>query len=243
MRTNSLSDARHPIQTLGSEAAIYVWQYPLRMFHWGMVLSIAVLSFTGYYIHDPFIVGEAQYPFLMGWFRFTHELFGMVLTALFLMRMALFFQGNRWIGWRQYVHQDQWKEMWQVLKFYTFFVPKPVSRIGHNAIAAFSYLCVYGMIAVEIVTGLVMYNGLMRTAVLNFFLGWIPGVVNIQNLRLIHFLLMFALFAFFIFHIHLCMLISRVEKRGLMDSIFIGYKVIPVKELEAEEKRAALGER
>ena len=36
------------------------------------------------------------------------------------------------------------------------------------------------------------------------------------------------------------MLISRAEKRGLMDSIFTGYKVIPVSELEEEEKKAAL---
>jgi hypothetical protein len=37
------------------------------------------------------------------------------------------------------------------------------------------------------------------------------------------------------------MLISREEKRGLMDSIFIGYKVIPEKELEAEEQAAREG--
>jgi hypothetical protein len=35
------------------------------------------------------------------------------------------------------------------------------------------------------------------------------------------------------------MLVSREEKRGLMDSIFIGYKVIPKNELEEEERKAA----
>ena len=35
---------------------------------------------------------------------------------------------------------------------------------------------------------------------------------------------------------HLCLLVSRAEKRGLMDSIFIGYKVIPVEELEEDER-------
>ena len=39
---------------------VYVWQYPLRLVHWGIVISIGVLSFTGYYIHDPFIVGQLQ---------------------------------------------------------------------------------------------------------------------------------------------------------------------------------------
>ena len=34
------------------------------------------------------------------------------------------------------------------------------------------------------------------------------------------------------------MLVSRFEKHGLMDSIFIGYKVIPVEEIEKEEAAA-----
>ncbi len=236
---SSLTDARHPLQPLGETVGVYVWQYPLRLFHWGMVLSIAVLSFTGYYIHDPFIIGQVKYPFLMGWFRFVHEAFGMTLLALFLMRIALFFQGNRWEGWRQYVPHTkaQFTEMMNVTKFYAFINPRPVSKIGHNAMAAFSYIGIYGLLLVEIVTGLVMYNRLRHSGFLGVLVGWVPGVI--QNLRLIHFFLMFVFIAFAVFHVHLAMLISRVEKRGLMDSIFIGYKVIPEGELEEEEKKAA----
>ena len=87
---------------IGPTIAVYVWQYPLRLVHWGLVISIGVLSFTGYYIHNPFIIGQMKYPFLMGWFRFVHEAFGMVFIALFLMRLYLFFAGNRWVRWRQY---------------------------------------------------------------------------------------------------------------------------------------------
>jgi Ni/Fe-hydrogenase 1 B-type cytochrome subunit len=235
-----ITDTRHPVQPIGPTVGLYVWQYPLRLFHWGMVLSIAVLSFTGYYVHDPFIVGQVKYPFLMAWFRFVHETFGMIFIALFIMRIALFFQGNRWVGWRQYVplHSSQFKEMVNVMKFYAFINPTPVSKIGHNAMAAFSYIGIYTVVLVEILTGLVMYNRLLHNGFLGFLVGWIPGIVSIQNLRLIHFFLMFVFIAFGVFHVHLCMLISRTEKRGLMDSIFIGYKVIPEEELEEEEKRA-----
>jgi predicted transcriptional regulator of viral defense system len=51
---------------------------------------------------------------------------------------------------------------------------------------------------------------------------------------------MFVFIAFGVFHVHLCMLISRTEKRGLMDSIFIGYKVVPVDELDEAEKKAEM---
>jgi len=236
-----LVDARHPERSIGPVIGLYVWQYPLRLFHWGLVISIGVLSFTGYYIHDPFIVGQVQHPFLMGSFRFVHEAFGMILISLFLLRMYLFFQGNYWERWRRYVplHASQWKEMVQVARFYLFINPKAVSKIGHNALAAFSYLVLYGLVLAEILTGLVMFNWLRQSSALGFLVGWIPSLVNIQNLRLIHFFLMFVFISFGIFHVHLGMLISREEKRGLMDSIFIGYKVIPEKEVEEEEKRAA----
>lgn len=244
-QTTSFGDARHPELSLGPTTALYVWQYPLRFFHWSLVISIGVLSFTGYYVHNPFIVGQQNYPFLMGWFRFVHESFGMLLIALFIMRLYLFFGGNRWVGWRQYVplRRERFQEMIAMTKFYLFISPTPISKIGHNAMAALSYLGLYALVFVEIITGLVMFNWLRHSAILTALVGWVPGVVSFPNLRLIHFLLMFVFISFGVFHVHLAMLISRQEKRGLMDSIFIGYKVIPTEELEAEEKKAALEDR
>jgi len=238
----SFADARHPDKKLGPAVAVYVWQYPLRLFHWGMVISIGVLAFTGYYIHDPFIVGQVDHPFLMGEFRFVHETFGMIFMALFLMRIYLFFGGNRWEGWRQYVpvRAAQWNEMREMMKFYLFLRPKPISKIGHNAMAAFSYLGLYSLVVVEMITGLVMFNWLRHSPILGPLVGWIPRFISFPNVRLIHFLLMFVFISFGIFHVHVSMLISREEKRGLMDSIFTGYKVIPADELQAEKKNAAM---
>jgi Ni/Fe-hydrogenase 1 B-type cytochrome subunit len=227
----------------GPVAAVYVWPYPLRLIHWGLVISIGVLAFTGYYIHDPFIVGQPNQRFLMGWMRFVHESFGMLIIALFLLRVYLFFGGNKWVGWRQYIPRNKadFKEMLEVMKFYGFMRPTPVSKIGHNRMAAFSYVGIYALILIEILTGLVMYQRLLHNAFLLALVGWIPRIVGIQYLRLIHFFLMYVFFAFAVFHVHLCMLVSRAEKRGLMDSIFIGYKVIPVEEIEEEmEKDAAV---
>ncbi|HWC01118.1 MAG TPA: Ni/Fe-hydrogenase, b-type cytochrome subunit [Bryobacteraceae bacterium] len=233
-------DRRHPEIPLGKTSAVYVWQYPIRLFHWGMVISIGVLSVTGYYIHNPFIIGQVSHPFMMAWFRYVHEAFGMILSALLLLRIYLFFGGNRWIHWDQYLplSADRWKEMWEVMKFYAFLRPTPISKIGHNAIAAFSYIGIYALLLVEVVTGLVFFNVLRHSAILGPLVGWIPHLASLPTLRLIHFFLMYVFIAFGVFHVHLCMLISREEKRGLMDSIFVGYKVIPVDELDTEEKKA-----
>ncbi len=231
---------RHPRVKVGPAIAVYVWQYPLRLAHWGLVICIGVLSFTGYYIHNPFIVGQEQAPFLMGWFRFVHESFGMAFIAFFLLRLYLFFAGDRWVRWRAMVpaRKEQWKEMGQVMKFYCFMRPGPVSKVGHNALAALSYLGIYTLVLVEIVTGLVMFNRLRHSPILTALLGWIPGFVNVQNIRLIHFLLLFVFIAFGILHVHLSMIVSSAEKHGLMDSIFTGYKIVPADELEEDDRKA-----
>ena len=65
-----------------------------------------------------------------------------------------------------------------------------------------------------------------------------PGLINIQNIRLIHYFLMYVFIAFGILHVHLCLVVSSAEKRGLMDSIFTGYKIIPVDELGEDDRTA-----
>jgi Ni/Fe-hydrogenase 1 B-type cytochrome subunit len=175
----------------------------------------------------------------MGWFRFVHEVFGMIFLALFLLRVYLFFGGNKWEGWRQFIplSKDRFSEMWEVTKFYCFLRPTPISKIGHNQMAAFSYVGIYALILVEILTGLVMYQRLLDNAFLRALVGWIPRLISLQNLRLIHFFSMYVFIAFGILHVYLSLLVSRVETRGLMDSIFIGYKVVPVAEIEKEIKK------
>lgn len=237
--------ATQAIRGVEATAPVYVWQYPLRLVHWGIVISIGVLAVTGYYIHDPFIYGLSNRPFLMGEFRFVHETFGMLFTALLLLRIYLFFGGNKWEGWREYVptKKEHFREMWEMVKFYTFIRPRPVSKIGHNHLAAVSYVGLYTLVLVEVLSGLVMYQRLLHNAFLFALVGWIPRLVNIQTLRLIHFFLMYVFIAFGVFHVHLAMLVSRFEKHGLMDSIFIGYKVIPVDEIEMEARKDELAAR
>jgi len=238
--TANLEEGKHPRMRIGPAIAVYVWQYPLRLVHWGIVLSILVLSITGYYMHSPFVGAQAQYPFFMATVRFVHESFGMAFIAFFLLRVYLFFAGDRWVRWQALVpiHKAQWKEMIEVMKFYAFIRPTPVSKVGHNAMAAASYIGIYALVFVEIVTGLVMYDWVRHSSILHPVVGWIPRLVSIQNLRLIHFGLMFVFFAFGILHVHLCLIVSSAEKRGLMDSIFTGYKIVPVDELDEDDKAA-----
>ena len=46
----------HPRMRVGQAIAVYVWQYPLRLVHWGLVISIGVLSFNCVAIRLVFIL-------------------------------------------------------------------------------------------------------------------------------------------------------------------------------------------
>ena len=50
----------------GNPVRFYVWELPVRVSHWFIFLSVVVLSFTGYYMHNPFIVVRSRTACVMG---------------------------------------------------------------------------------------------------------------------------------------------------------------------------------
>jgi len=42
--------------------AVYVWQWPIRIAHWIIVLSLTVLTVTGFYMHHPFLIATSPKP-------------------------------------------------------------------------------------------------------------------------------------------------------------------------------------
>ena len=69
----SFGDARHPEINMGPAVDVYVWQYPIRLFHWGLVISLAVLSFTGYSIDDVVNNPIAKHA-LIGYYKLSRQI-------------------------------------------------------------------------------------------------------------------------------------------------------------------------
>ena len=70
--------------------SVYVYEAPLRLWHWITVLSIIVLSVTGYFIGKPLPsmqIAEATHQFVMGYIRFAHFAAAMILTVGFFGRI------------------------------------------------------------------------------------------------------------------------------------------------------------
>ncbi len=218
-----------------------VWELPVRVAHWLIVAAIAVLATTGLFIHRPYLMPGGWNAFLMAWARFAHILSGFVLIAALVLRSYWFFKGNLWARWTAYVpgRGEQWAGMGAMLEYYSFLRFTPVHRTGHNPLAALTYLVVYLLLLVEALSGLALLVRVVNVAALNDLLGWLPRVAPIEYVREAHFFLTFAFIAFAIFHVYLSILVGIEEQNGLMDSIFSGYKFVPVRELRAEVARVA----
>lgn len=218
-------------------ARVYVWELPVRISHWFIFLAAIVLSFTGYYLHNPFIVATSRTVFLMATVRFIHVVAGFVLISAFLLRVYWFFKGNRWSNWRAFVpiRRRQWRGMGRMVAYYSFLRKDPVHQVGHNALAAVVYMAMFILMLIQIVTGLTLYTQVRGNWLLAPLFSWLPRLIDIQNIRLIHFCIMFAFFVFVIHHVYSAVLVSWEERNGLIESIFTGYKFVPTVELKEEE--------
>ncbi len=128
-----------------------------------------------------------------------------------------------------------------MVSYYSFLRKDLVHRVGHNALAGVTYLFMFALMFIEIVTGLTLYTQVRGHWAFGFLFNWIPRLVDIQNLRLIHFCIMFAFFAFVIHHVYSAVLVSWEERNGLIESMFTGYKFVPADELEEGERAREAG--
>ena len=207
---------------------VYVWEWPIRIFHWLMVLSLVVLTVTGFYMHRPFIVATSSRAWVMGTMRFVHEIFGFILISVLLLRIYWFFAGNEWARWRAWIPltKAQWASIRSMLLYYSYQRSEPEPEIGHNSLATATYMVIVFLLALECLTGLVLFGVVSQSHFLHATIGWIPRIVDIQYIRLCHYFIMFCFMAFVIHHVYSAVLVSMEQKNGLMESIFSGWKFV-----------------
>ena len=122
---------------------VYVWQLPVRFYHWINALCILVLALTGYFIGNPLtwtshVHPEASFGYWFGTIRFIHFVAAFVFFFNFLFRLYWGFVGNRYADWKNFImyRKDQLEEAKAVLRTDIFQrAHKPLPSVGHNALA------------------------------------------------------------------------------------------------------------
>lgn len=209
---------------------VYVWELPVRVFHWINALAIVLLCATGYLIGAPmrmFYAAEAYQQYWFGTVRCIHFVAAFVFVFNLLFRVYWSLVGNRYSRWRSYLPltRPQRREFVEILRADVLQTKLhgPVST-GHNAVAALVYLGLLVVAVVQIVTGFALYSSMSRA--------WLPArfhcVVTLAGsefgVRFVHHLMMWFFLLFIIVHVYLAFYHDYIEGRGTVSSIIGGWK-------------------
>ncbi|MEN8249959.1 MAG: Ni/Fe-hydrogenase, b-type cytochrome subunit [Bacteroidota bacterium] len=230
---------------------VFVWEVPVRLFHWVNALCILVLSATGYLIGDPPAImsaAEATNAYWFGVVRFIHFAAAYIFIAFFIYRIAWMFLGNKYASWKVFLpfHAMGFKKILFVIKEHILLQNSKVydfrhNFIGHNPVASLSYLGVFILMILQIITGFALYDD-MATWWLPKMFGWvIPLFGGDLNVRFWHHIIMWLFVIFSVIHIYLAFWHDWLEGRGEISSIIAGYKFCRKERYDEKKKEAGLG--
>jgi Ni/Fe-hydrogenase 1 B-type cytochrome subunit len=222
--------------------AVYVWQLPVRFYHWINALCILALSITGFIIGDPPALqsaAEASFSYWFGTVRFIHFVFAYLFFFNFLLRIYWGFVGNRFANWRNYIPYSKrhWKHMWDVIKIDVLQIECSNNpNLGHNALASFTYFLTFIVFLLQVLTGFGMYAAMSHAFIPSLF-AWVPAILGGDAMtREIHHILMWFFILFSIVHVYLVFYHDYVERNGVTSSMIGGWKFYPRNKVEREKE-------
>ena len=190
---------------------LYVYEAPVRLWHWVTMLALFVLAGTGYLIGSPppAIGGEAYDHFMFGWIRMIHMSAGLILAVAFLVRIYWAVMGNHHARSIFYVpvwSGEWWKGFIDQTAYYLFLKRESHLWAGHNPIAqtAMFFMFTLGTLFM-IVTGMALYAEQWGwgTYWMKGF-GWVFVVLgDPQMVRTLHHLAMWYLLLFAFIHMYM----------------------------------------
>jgi Ni/Fe-hydrogenase 1 B-type cytochrome subunit len=211
----------------------YVWELPVRITHWVIVLSIIILSVTGIYIGSPKTLALEPSQYVMGWVRFVHFVTAYAFSISVLARLYWMFMGNRYANWREFLPiltEKGHRNMMETFKYYIFINKKAPTPVGHNALAGSAYAGVFFLYLVMICTGFALYGERAPQSLVHKLTGWLFALFSNQGMRLTHHLVMWFLIGFAIHHVYSAWLMDIKERGGVISSMFSGYKAVRSKD-------------
>lgn len=209
---------------------IYVWERPVRFFHWVNALGLLLLFGTGFLIGNPltlFRANEAYQQYWFGWVRFIHFASAYVILFNFLFRVYWGFVGNQYARWSNYVpvSKKQLLELWETLKVDILQIQlKGKIAVGHNYLASLTYLGLFVIFLFQVVTGFGLYSSMSDAYLPRLFTWIVPLMGGDATVRQWHHIAMWAFSVFTVIHVYLVIYHDYVEGHGEMSSMIAGYK-------------------
>lgn len=215
---------------------VYVWELPVRFFHWINVLSLTVLTITGFIIaYPPGIASnaEASTSFWFGYVRMIHFITAFVFIANLFFRWYWAFVGNEFASVKNLIpyNKNRWKNLLYVFKVDILLMEDKEHSlnnisIGHNTVAGLSYFALMILLFVQISTGLALYAPTSSWFLPHLF-DWVSPLLGSESVvRYIHHLITWFIIVFSIVHMYLVFFHDYVEGRGESSSMVSGFKFV-----------------
>lgn len=224
---------------------VYVWELPVRIFHWLNVLALFVLVVTGFLIANPPALlssQEATNLHTFGIIRFLHFAAAYVFFFVMIVRIYWAFAGNRFANWRAFwpFTRKNWNNFWHVMKIDVMLMNEKEEditkiSIGHNSVATLSYIVMFILALVQIATGFALYADMSSWWLPKLFTWVTPLVGGDFMLRTIHHVAMWAFILFAMVHVYLVFYHDWLEGRGEVSSMFGGYKFVCDERLHSDK--------
>jgi len=211
---------------------VYVWQLPVRFYHWINAFAVVVLAVTGYLIGSPLALqngSEASFSYWFGTVRFIHFVTAFVFFFNFLFRLFWGFVGNKYSDWRNFIifRKEQIEEVKNVLAVDILQSRvQPLESIGHNPLAGFTYFLTFLVFLFQSITGFGMYAAMSHSWLPRLFAWIVPLMGGDFAVRQWHHMLMWFFIIFAIVHTYLVFYHDYVEGRGVTSSMVGGWKFI-----------------
>ena len=215
-----------------TQTPVYVYEKPVRLWHWINALALVVLAVTGYLIGNPPVVtgGEASEHFIFGYIRFTHFSAGYVLAIGMAGRAYWALVGN------QYAHRlfvpevysrTWWQGVWHEIHWYLFLVPEARKHVGHNPLAGLAIFVFFVLGSLfMIITGFALYGeGLGSGSWADRGFGWvIPLLGGSQATHSWHHLGMWYLVVFMMTHVYIVLREQFVSRQSMTSTMIDGWR-------------------
>ena len=220
------------VATGRSIKSVYVYEAPVRLWHWVNALAITVLAVTGYFIGSPLPTqpGEASANYLMGYIRFAHFSAAYIFAIGLAMRIYWAFVGNhhaRELFTLPLFNTAYWKEVLTMVKWYAFLIRRPNRYVGHNPLARLAMFFGYFLLSLfMIATGFAMYGeGLQAGSWADHMFGWvIPLLGQSQDVHTWHHLGMWVLICFVIFHVYAAIREDIMGRQSIVSTMISGHR-------------------
>lgn len=212
-------------------AATYVWEAPVRLWHWVNAAAILTLGVTGYLIASPpfSATGDATDHYLMGTIRFIHFAAGYILAVGLLGRAYWALVGNRYArqlftlpfrdrAWRHALLHDL---RWYALR------GRPEKVNGHTPLARVAMFVLFLLVTLfMILTGFALYSeGTGQGSWQDLAFGWVlPLLGGSQPTHTLHHLGMWALLIFIIAHVYIAIREEIMGSQSMVSTMISGWR-------------------